>query len=143
VSIEENKKIVERLEELITTQELGLLDELCTPDMVNHALAPNRPAGLAGTREFLSTTGKTQFVTTTWPERFVVAEGDHVIWYGIRGGHWAGGKLFGFDVPEGDYERGFAVMYRLKEGKIAERWAVRDDLTMLRQLGAIGGPGKP
>jgi predicted ester cyclase len=143
VSIEENKKVVERFEELITTQELGLLDELCTSDMVNYALAPNRPAGLAGTREFLSTTGKTQFVTTTWPEKFVVAEGDLVIWYGIRGGHWAGGKLFGFDVPEGDYERGFAVMYRLKEGKIAERWAVRDDLTMLRQLGAIGGPGKP
>jgi predicted ester cyclase len=28
-------------------------------------------------------------------------------------------------------------MYRLTEGRIAERWAVRDDLTMMRQLGAI------
>ena len=28
-------------------------------------------------------------------------------------------------------------MYRFKSGQIAERWAVRDDLTMLRQLGAL------
>jgi predicted ester cyclase len=136
VGVEENKKVVERFEELITTQELDLLDELCAPDMVNHALAPNRPAGLAGTREFLSTAGRTQFLTTTWPEKIVVAEGDFVVWFGIRGGWWAGGSLLGFDVPEGDYERGFTVMYRLEDGKIVERWAVRDDLGMLRQLGA-------
>jgi predicted ester cyclase len=138
VGVEENKKVVERFEELISTQELDLLDELCTPDMVNHALTPDRPAGLAGTREFLATMGKTQFPTTTWPEKFVIAEGDLVVWYGVRGGHWAGGTLFGFDTPDGDYERGFAVMYRLQDGKIAERWAVRDDLGMLRQLGALG-----
>jgi predicted ester cyclase len=28
-------------------------------------------------------------------------------------------------------------MYRLVDGRIAERWAVRDDLGMMRQLGAI------
>ena len=139
MGVEENKKVVERFEELMTTQELGLLDELCAPDMVNHALAPNRPAGLAGTREFLCTAGRTQFLTTTWPEKVVVAEGDFVVWFGMRGGRWAGGSLLGFDVPEGDYERGFTVMYRLEDGKIVERWAVRDDLGMLRQLGAFAG----
>jgi predicted ester cyclase len=143
MGVEENKKVVERFEELIDTQELSLLDELCTPDMVNHALAPSRPAGLAGTREFLRTTGKAQFLTTTWPEKFVIAENDVVVWYGVRGGRWAGGDLFGFEVPAGDYERGFGVMYRLEDGKIAERWAVRDDLSMLRQLGAVGGPAQP
>lgn len=136
MGIEENKKVVERFEELITTQELDLLDELCHPDMVNHALAPGRPAGLAGTREFLSTMGKSHFRENAWPERTVIAEGDHVVWYGVRGGHWPGGTLFGLDAAEGDYTRGFAVMYRLRDGKIAERWAVRDDLGMLRQLGA-------
>jgi predicted ester cyclase len=28
-------------------------------------------------------------------------------------------------------------VYRLEDGKIAERWAIRDDLTMLRQLRAL------
>jgi predicted ester cyclase len=27
--------------------------------------------------------------------------------------------------------------YRFADGKIAERWAIRDDLGMLRQLGAL------
>jgi hypothetical protein len=30
-----------------------------------------------------------------------------------------------------------AFPYQLVEGRIAERWAIRDDLTMLRQLGAL------
>jgi predicted ester cyclase len=32
-----------------------------------------------------------------------------------------------------------AFMYRFVDGRIAERWAVRDDLGMMIQLGAIGG----
>jgi len=28
-------------------------------------------------------------------------------------------------------------IYRLVDGRIAERWAVRDDLGMMRQLGAL------
>jgi hypothetical protein len=28
-------------------------------------------------------------------------------------------------------------MYRLVDGRIAERWAVRDDLSMMLQLGAL------
>jgi predicted ester cyclase len=135
MGVEENKKVVERFEELITTQELDLLDELCSPDLVNHALAPDRPAGLAGTREFLSSMGKSHFSGEVWPEKTVVAEGDFVVWFGVRGGHWPGGKLLGVECPGGDYARGFTVMYRLENGKIAERWAVRDDLGMFRSLG--------
>jgi hypothetical protein len=28
-------------------------------------------------------------------------------------------------------------IYRVADGRLAERWVVRDDLTMLRQLGAL------
>ena len=44
-----------------------------------------------------------------------------------------------FEAAPGAYSRGFAAMYRFQGGQIAERWAVRDDLTMLRQLGAFDG----
>jgi predicted ester cyclase len=30
-------------------------------------------------------------------------------------------------------------IYRLADGKLAEHWVVRDDLTMMRQLGALPG----
>lgn len=137
MNIEENKAVVERFDALLNTQELGQLDVLCTPDMVNHTLLPGRPAGLEGTREFLRTAGRQQWNANRWRESTVVAEGDFVVQFGVREGHWPGGSFRGIDVPPGDYTRDFAVKYRLVGGRIAERWAVRDDLGMMFQLGAL------
>ena len=55
LSPEHNRQVLQRFDALLGADHLNELDELCTPDMVNHALAPDRPAGLAGTREFLQT----------------------------------------------------------------------------------------
>ncbi|HKY16862.1 MAG TPA: ester cyclase [Microthrixaceae bacterium] len=132
----ENKRVVERFDDLFGRDDLAELDELCTPDMVNHALAPDRPAGLEGTREFLRTQAK-QFQGQSWTRLTIVAEGDYVAQFGSRGGTWTGGSLLGVDAPAGDYDRDFACMYRLEGGRIAERWAIRDDLGMFRQLGAL------
>lgn len=60
-----------------------------------------------------------------------------MVQYGIRAGHWPGGTFRGFAIPAGDYTREVAFMYRIEAGRIAERWAVRDDLGMMLQLGAI------
>ena len=67
----------------------------------------------------------------------VVAEGDYVVQFGRRRGQWHGGEFLGIPAAPGAYSRDFAAMYRFREGKIAERWAIRDDLSMLRQLGAV------
>ena len=45
----------------------------------------------------------------------------------------------GFDAPAGTATRDVAFAYRFVDGRIAERWAIRDDLSMLRQLGALPG----
>lgn len=137
MSIGANKKVIEHFDALLGVRDLSNLDVLCTPGMINHALAPMRPQGLAGTREFLQTAGAGQFNSHRWDELTVVAEGDFVVQFGQRGGDWPGGKFLGIDAPAGSYSRGFAAMYRLQAGRIAERWAVRDDLGMLRQLGAL------
>ena len=70
-------------------------------------------------------------------ELTVLAEGDYVVQFGLRAGTWQGGSFLGFDVSPGPYSRNVAFCYRIQDGKIAERWAMRDDLTMLRQLGAF------
>ena len=132
---EENKRVVERLNSLLASDDLSGLDQLCTPDMVNHALAPGRPVGIAGTREFLSSAGRNW--GGNWTELVAVAEDDFVVQFGARDGLWPGGTFRGFDIPSGPYSRDVAFMYRLVDGRIAERWAVRDDLGMLIQLGAI------
>ena len=128
--------VLERFDALLGRDDLSELDELCTPDMVNHALATDRPSGLAGTREFLQTQGRHQMTGQYWDTVLVVAEGDYVVQFGRRGGQWQGGKFMGVEAPAGEYLRDFAVMYRFEAGRIAERWVVRDDLGMLRQLGA-------
>ncbi len=136
---ETNKSIVERFDAILNNRDLDQLDELCGPGMVNHALAPGRPAGLEGTRQWLQTEGR-NFQSFTWKELFVVAEDDLVVQFGVRGHDWPGGRFRGFDVPAGHCERGTAFMYRVAEGRIVERWAVNDLLAMLLQLGAISAP---
>lgn len=100
MSAEHNKTVVDRFDAVLNTQDLSQLDELCTPDMVNHTLAPGRPSGLAGTREFLSTAG-TAWQADRWRHMVVVAEGDYIVQYGVREGTWPGGPFRGFDVPAG------------------------------------------
>ena len=134
-----NKAIAQRFDSILNSRDLGLLDELCSPDMVNHALAPGRPPGLAGTREWLETEGR-NFQAFTWNELFVVAEGDLVVQFGTRAHEWPGGRFRGFDVPAGRCERGAAFMYRIADDRIVERWAVNDLLAMLLQLGAVIDP---
>ena len=131
-----NRRIVERFDALLAKPDLDVLEELCAPDMTNHALAPDRPQGLAGTRQFL-TESAARFGDAGWSHLQVIAEGDFVVHHGVRGGRWGGGQLFGFDLEPGEYSREIVFLYRLCDGRITDRWAVRDDLTMLRQLGAF------
>ena len=136
MTFEQNRELVRRFDEAVAAGDVDALDVLCTQDMVNHALAPDRPQGLEGTREFVRT-GMPQFQADDWTDSVLVAEDDYVVQFGIRAGTWRGGPFLGFDVNPGPYSRHVAFCYRIQDGKIAERWAMRDDLTMLRQLGAI------
>ena len=137
MDIVDNKAVVAQFDELGNSGgDLALLDTLCTPDMVNHALAAGRPQGLEGTREFLRN-ARRETHGGRWISSVVVAEGDMVVQFGVRELHWPGGSFMGFEVPAGTATRDVAFAYRLVDGRIAERWAIRDDLSMLRQLGAM------
>jgi predicted ester cyclase len=136
MSTQRHKEILEQFDALLGAEDLSELDALCADDLVNHALAPTRPQGLAGTRQFLETDGR-RFQDHAWDELTVVAEGPYVVQFGRRGGEWPGGSFLGIDAPAGPYSRDFMAAYRFADGKIAERWAIRDDLGMLRQLGAL------
>jgi predicted ester cyclase len=137
MSIERNKEVVRRFDELTSGgSDLRELDDLCTPDIVNHALAPGRARGLDGTREFLVSARREQR-SVRWVWSVVVAEGDYVVQFGSRAGEQGEGSFRGFRVPSGSYARDVAFLYRLVDGRIAERWAVRDDLGLLVQLGAL------
>src|SRR5687767_3859618 len=98
---ERNKAVVARFDELGNgIGDLATLDELCTPDMVNHALAASAAPGLEGTRNFLR---KAQRHThpARWVESHIVASGDYVVQFGVREQEWLGGPFRGYDFPAG------------------------------------------
>jgi predicted ester cyclase len=74
-----------------------------------------------------------------WITSIVVAEGDMVVQFGTRELSWPGGSFRGIETPPRTVTRDVAFAYRLVDGRIAERWAIRDDLSMLVQLGALRG----
>jgi predicted ester cyclase len=142
MGIHENTATVNRFDRLTAALELDALDEICTPDMINHALASHRPAGLEGTKQFLRECqvdpGKAAWMRAmmSGQQLVMIADGDYVIQFGRRAGRWPGGRFRGFDIPAGEYEYDVAFMYRFQDGSIGERWAIRDDLAMIEQLGA-------
>jgi hypothetical protein len=75
VDASENKAIVQRFGEMVDGGDLGQLEVLCAPDLINHTLAPGRPNDIEGMREFLSSAGRRAHAGS-WVERVVIAEGD-------------------------------------------------------------------
>ena len=132
---EHNRAVVARFDALGNgTGDIDTLDELCTPDMVNHALAATAAPGLEGTRAFLRRAQRNKH-PARWVESRIVASGDYVVQFGVREQEWPGGPFRGYDFPPGIFQRETAFAYRLENGRIAERWAIRDDLAMVQQLG--------
>src|SRR4026209_1453330 len=84
MGVEANKLTLDEFDRLLGAEDLSALDRLCLPEMVNHALAPDRPAGLAGTREFLETMGRNEMTHEGWSGLVVVAEGDYIVQCGSR-----------------------------------------------------------
>ena len=73
-----------------------------------------------------------------WTVSDLLADGDRVAARTTWSGTYQAPEFRGVTVPG---PARFAVehvhIYRISEGKMIEHWVVRDDLTMLRQLGAI------
>ena len=101
MDIEPNKAVIRAMDDLGNgTADIERLDELCTPDIINHALAPGRPQGIEGTREFLRS-ARRDVHPTRWTESHVVAKSDLVVQFGSREHHWPGGSSVVSTFPAG------------------------------------------
>jgi predicted ester cyclase len=138
VSVEENKTVVRRfLDEVVGRGAVHLASELCTEDCVNHAAVPERQRGIENLKAVVEFSRSAQ-PDQHWVEQHIVGDGDLVIAYGRREGTWQATSFRGIETPTNrPVSVELAHMFRLRDGKIAEHWAVRDDLGMMQQLGAI------
>lgn len=138
VGVEDNKEVVRRfLDEVVGRGEIALVADLCAADVVNHAAAPGRQHGIENLMSVLEFTRAAQ-PDQRWVEQHIVGDGDLVVVYGRRDGTWKASSFRGFDTPANlPISVELAHMFRLDAGRIAEHWAVRDDLGMMQQLGVL------
>ena len=141
MSIETNKATVRRYYEEVKNQgNLALLEELATPDYVEHNPIPGQEQGLAGLRQRAEMMARAFRVDITVEDmiaagdRVVVRFTNHVLHQGTFMGLPATGKSATV--------QGIAV-HSLQDGRIAERWILVDNFSLLMQLGAFPQPSVP
>ena len=77
------------------------------------------------------------FPDTRFDIEGIVAEGDMVTIRGTASGTHQGEELWRIKPTGKRFAVQQAHFIRVADGKIAEHWAVRDDLGLMRQLGAM------
>ncbi|MBW4522397.1 MAG: ester cyclase [Scytolyngbya sp. HA4215-MV1] len=136
MDLETNKRLVRRqFEELINHKNLAVIDSDMAADFIDHEAAPGLAPGLEGVRQHIS--GLHQ----NCPDLHVtiediIAEGDRVV---VRN-TWQGthtGPLFGIPATGKRFILKGIVVWRIREGRICERWATLDQFGLCQQLSAV------
>lgn len=146
---EGNKEAVTRLfEEVFNRKNFDACDELVAGDYVEHAFAPfgdrepghvNGPKHIRAVVEWLFA----QFPDNQMNVEAIVSEGDIVAVRMLTEGTNLG-KLGGVIPPTGNrFSSRQSHWFRVQDGKLAEHWAIRDDLTTMLQLGVVPRQGPP
>jgi predicted ester cyclase len=131
MSLEKNKAIQRKLAEEFNKRNLEVMEEFFTPDYVDHYA---KLKGLEDVKKFLSMLIKSLDFNMTIED--IIAEGDKVwVRYTFTGRHV--GDFRGL-APTGEkFTESVVYIYRIDEDKIAEAWAVVDELDFLKKIGAI------
>lgn len=124
MSTEENKAIFLRLLDELRKGNLGIINEVCSPNFAFYSPQyPNWPRGLEGARQLI-TRSRSVFADAQPTVEDIFAEGDKVaVRWTIRGTYQGEAKP-GFPTPG---ERGTLAaisIYRFANGKIEEDWGI-------------------
>lgn len=142
-----NKEVVRRLfRDVFNERNLDLCDELFTDEYIEHAIAPfgdEEPGVVHGPDHMRNvvTWLVEQYPDLTMDIESLIAEGDIVV-ARVRSEGTNLGKLNGVVPPTGKRFSGRqSHWYRIEDGKVAEHWAIREDLETMLQLGVLQRPG--
>ena len=133
---EANKQLSRRFTELFSTGDEALADQILSPEVVFH--------GTAGDGELRGVDALKGFVAgyrRAFPDAHStvedqVAEGGKVVTrWRARGTHR--GELGPIAATDRPFEMDGVTIERIEDGRIAEVWAARDQLGLLRQLGVL------
>ena len=114
---EENKALVRRFIEALSTGDLETLDELLAPDFVDHSLLPGQDPGregyLRGVTEDLAAFSDVSYIVEEQ-----VAEGDRVVSRVTMRSTHDRGEYEGFSPTGKETEMPAIVIHRIADGKI-------------------------
>jgi predicted ester cyclase len=134
VSAEVNKAVARRyIEEFWNRHNIDPVDEIVSTDYLNHAASAEYQRGFAGVKHVLN------WLFGVFPDhRFdieeAVADGETVAVRGTCSGTHEG-ELWGIPPTGERFAAQPSHWFRAVDGRVAEHWAVRADLGMMRQLG--------
>jgi predicted ester cyclase len=141
MSAEENKAVIRRLfEEVYNDHNMDVLDELVAEDVVNHSAVAEHQRGIEGFKHVMGW-GSALSPDARYELLDIIAEGDMVACR-VRVGGTMQGELFGVAPTGKRFSAEHVHWHRVADGKLVERWAVRDDLGTLIQLGIVDPPGR-
>jgi steroid delta-isomerase-like uncharacterized protein len=133
MSTEENKALARRSWEIVSPDNLDLIEEVYAPDLVWHE--PDQDIrGYDQAKQFVSSFFAAMPDINITVED-LIAEGEKVVSrYTIRGTHQ--GETEEFGPPTGrQMELKGITIHRFEDGKIVEEWNSYDNLSILQQLG--------
>ena len=129
------KEVVRELMRRLGEGDTSAIDEFMADDMVNHAAGPQ---GREGWKQIRAIIGR-DLGSTSVKHHQIFGEGDLVAHrVTIRGTHTGSTMplLEGLPISGLPVSWEFIHIWRVVDGKIVEHWACRDDVGLLRQIGA-------
>jgi predicted ester cyclase len=131
-----NKAIARRTwEEIFPACDVEALAGVMDPDVVGHGRRPDEPTGFEGVKQTMLWLAQV-FSDQRWEIHQVLGDGDLVA---IRATHHGRqtGDLMGIAPTGREVAYDYVHILRFRDGKAIEHWGVRDDMTLMRQLGVM------
>lgn len=138
-TIDQNKSTVSAfIDTLFTKGDLGAVDEYLSEDFVDH----DPPFGAPADREGLRGAGamfRAAFPDWHSDADLFIGEDDLVVEHFTASGTQHG-EIFGVPATGRTVSLPGINIFRVRDGRIVERWGRLDDLGLLRQLGLVSLP---
>ena len=126
-------------EEILPACDVEGLEEVTAVDVISHGARPGEPPGIEGVKRTMFWLASV-FSDQRWEIHQVVGEGDTVVVHCTHHGRHTG-ELMGIPATNRTVAYAYVHIVKFRDGKASEHWSVRDDMTLMRQLGVL--PDRP
>jgi predicted ester cyclase len=143
--VDQAKALVRAWTNMFNTGDLGAADEIAAAMYVEHAVAPFgsvAPGLVAGPSHLRATADwlLAQFPDLSMKIEALIVEGDLVAALVTSDGTKGGPLDGGVEAKPRRFSAAQTHWFRVRDGRLAEHWATRDDLTAMVQLGIVSAP---